>query len=558
MAWQSEVGSGTNRATGYHDYLTKLVDMITSQHVATVAINAAGTGYVVGDVLTLTHAGAVLDAKFEVTTVGGSGDITGLRINCSGAFSNRVATVAVNAGGTGYSVGEVLEILGGSGRVKAKAQVDTVAAGVITAVSLFENGGAYATAPTLTAATTRGVGPSTFAGNDDATLDLTMTTLVGTTGLSVTGGTGSSATVDITLAESGWAVDDDSSNSANTNNHSYNSVTNEKIVRLVGDATGFTNKPYVFLLSGTETVGLDTRYFLAVVGGLSHNPSNDVDGQTGRSPGFASGAFGDDGCYLLFPQNDANDFDFWISVDEFRVYTQINENPSANTDDGRYQGMHFGFMDRMGTETEDPYPYLVFASAKDRDANPATTSVDTITSIAELRYSGSAGDRGVCYYYRTEAADWTNVQNNDAGAAGRVTDAMFPFGRINTVQSASGEDDKITQYGDFGFNNDVIKRDRTASTRVMSQVPGSTDEYWLVPLVVVRGPSDAVSGADLVSEFPRGTVRGVFWIYNDDGAGSALTNFSEDYATISGERYRIFHNHGETDRYQYIAVKEDT
>ena len=63
--FQREVGSGVNRATDYRDLCSKIVGCATSQHVATVAINNGGTGgtYVVGDIVTLTHAGALLASR---------------------------------------------------------------------------------------------------------------------------------------------------------------------------------------------------------------------------------------------------------------------------------------------------------------------------------------------------------------------------------------------------------------------------------------------------------------------------------------------------------------
>jgi hypothetical protein len=52
-------------------------------------------------------------------------------------------------------------------------------------------------------------------------------------------------------------------------------------------------------------------------------------------------------------------------------------------------------------------------------------------------------------------------------------------------------------------------------------------------------------------------MTGIFWLYNDDGTGTRVANFSEDYLEIGAARYRIFHNHIWIDRYQYVAVLED-
>lgn len=562
MAWQAEVGASSNRATDYRDFLTKLVGMLTSQHVATVVINAAGTGYVVGDVLTLTHAGALLDAKFEVTSVGGSGDITGLRINCSGAFSNRIATAAINAGGTGYAVGDILELTTGTSREKAKVQVDTVSGGVITAISIFETGGSYSVAPTLTGGATRGVGPAAFAGDDAATVDVTMTGLIGTTGLSVTGGTGSSATVDITLAQTGWTVDDDASNSRNRNDETINSVTDEKEVVLVGDATGITNKPYTALRTVTFTDGLDTRYAVQVVGLITHNPALEVHNQVSRSNGWGDGSTSD-GSYLLFPQNQANEVDFWIQADDVHFFCVVNENPTASTDDGRYMNLYSGFMDRVGTESESPYPFLVFGSAGTEEYNPSSAN-DNITSIAELHCNGGM----CCQYFREEGSVWQNLRNVDGAAPSHTgdnqQDGLAPMGEpefYNQLGGLIGEDVNIAMPGGPARRSNlssIASATRASSSRRFLPTPGTTAQHFLVPLTAFRGTDSQATEYNNTTDRIRGQVRGVYWIYNADSSGSQITNFSEDYIEDSnGVRYRIFHNHTHTQRYQYIAVKED-
>lgn len=75
--------------------------------------------------------------------------------------------VTIVGGGTGYTVGDVLEVVGGNGSITAQITVATVALGVITGVSI-SNAGRYTTTPSNPASVT---GP----GNDDATFTLTWT-----------------------------------------------------------------------------------------------------------------------------------------------------------------------------------------------------------------------------------------------------------------------------------------------------------------------------------------------------------------------------------------------
>lgn len=74
-----------------------------------------------------------------------------------------VQTAVVVSGGTGYSVGNVLTVSGGSGVISAATlTVTAVSSGVVTAVSV-SNGGLYATTiPSNPVSTTGGAGTATF------------------------------------------------------------------------------------------------------------------------------------------------------------------------------------------------------------------------------------------------------------------------------------------------------------------------------------------------------------------------------------------------------------
>lgn len=544
MAWQPEVGSGSARASTKNDLLTKLVQFACSQHVSAVVINAAGTGYTVGDILTYTHASAHLDFRAEVTTVGGSGDITGLRILASGAFAQQAVSATVSAGGTNYAVGNILRVDGGSARVPAKFQVATLSGSAVATVTLFEGGGVYSSTPSNPAATTK-VGPAAGTGSG-CTLTVTYQAITGTTGLSVTGGTGSGATIDITLAESGWAV----------NGRDRNDFTDPDIgagdgkqVTLVGDASGFTNKPYVHFISGRTTSGLDVRHWIQVLASTAHNSSLAISVQPGISPGYmASG-----GQFMCFPENESTPVDFWFSVSDRRIHVHYNENPSANTDDGRYMWCHVGFHDRMSTESGEPYPMYVGAASIVRNTDPDVGN-SNISSIAE-QYWASTSTFGT-YFYNSAITGWTVVHNGDSGVSSQFEAIMFPFGRMNSVSASSSTDPQLITNPDQGnmFDNGIISRDRAVASRLLRRVPGTTPQLLLYPLVIVYQSTNSPNGT---THRPIGTINGVFWLYNTDNAGAAIANFSEDYIEIGSNRYRVFHNHTWTDRYQYVAVLED-
>jgi len=548
MAFQREVGSGVNRATDYRDLCCKIVGMATSQHVATVAVNAGGTGYTVGDLLTLTHAGALLDARFEVTSVS-AGVITGLRIIDSGAFSNRVASAVVgSSGGSGYAVGDILELQGGTQREKAKVKVATLSGSAVATVTVFENGGAYTVAPSASD-TTVGIGPGAYAGDDACTITPTMTGMIGTTGLSVTGGTGSSATVDITLAETGWTVDD-----RNTNDRTENGLTDEKEVVLVGDATGLTNKPYVGMITANRTSGIDTRYSIAINGMVAHNPSLAIHQSPLIYPSInTSTGLLQTGSYLLCPQNQAQEIDFWFSIDAFRIMVVTNNNPAAaNTDNGEYMRMHMGLMNSYGTENENPYPMMVGASSRLPEIDPASSNL-SISGLPECICPTSTTP--AWFWYEAENSVWREIENGEnAATGGDHFYVAYPFGDLARLSSSSSAD-KIVDAGPIETFETWATVTRGSPSAKLRPIPGSTPQIFLWPINIIRRAGGVASNA--IEDGPRGEVRGMFFLTATDSSGNQISNFSEDYITIGSDRYRVFHNHVHTQRYQYICLLED-
>ena len=545
MAFHFEAGAGTDRATGTRDWVNKKLQFLCSQHVDSVAVNSGGTGYSVGDVLTLAHASAHLAARFEVVTES-AGVITALRIVSSGAYAQQATSATVSAGGGSYAVGDILEVQGGSSRLPAKFTVATLSGSAVATVALVEGGGAYSSTPSNPAATV-GVGPSAFAGDDACTLTVSYQSIIGTTGLSVTGGGGSGATVDISLAETGHSV------VQNRNDWSYNGETDERQAVLVADATGLTNKPYFGLRTGTDDVGIDVRHWVAFSGFIAFNPSlTDFLSQPGVSPGWDTGDVPvDGGSYLVFPQNVANEVDFWFCADDVHHTGRVNTNPAANTDDGRYEDYYQGYGNRVKTETEDPFPMLNHASSRDRDANP-TSSSTSITSIAELR----APSLGPCWAYLADQATWVSVKNDDtSGGVGGESNAMFPFGEL-PPQEDGGDAETVVAAETPMYNDDVFKRDRSAATRVLRMVPGSTPYHALWPLIFARKVTDQFAPS---TDSVRLTVRNNFAVFNSDSSGAAITNFSEDIIEdANGDRYYVFHNWDLAGtRYQFTCLKED-
>lgn len=95
------------------------------------------------------------EALTTTYTMSGGGAVTGAVV-----LIDEASAVAIQAGGTGYTVGDVLTVSGGTleaAGTRTTATVTAVSGGVVTAVSLT-NPGEWATVPTSPAATTGGTG----------------------------------------------------------------------------------------------------------------------------------------------------------------------------------------------------------------------------------------------------------------------------------------------------------------------------------------------------------------------------------------------------------------
>lgn len=144
---------GAGRKAGVFGVST--AEMTGKAGVATVAVTAAGTGFTV---------------RPTVAFSGGGG--TGAVATATG----RAITITPNAAGTGYANGNVITVSGGVG-TSATATV-TTGAGVSTVASLaIVQGGSYTTLPALTAAaTTGGAGTGLTVNSVIGVNDVTVTT----------------------------------------------------------------------------------------------------------------------------------------------------------------------------------------------------------------------------------------------------------------------------------------------------------------------------------------------------------------------------------------------
>ena len=540
MTWQKEAftspGSGS-----YREFMTALVAMATSQHVSAVAVNAGGSGHVVGDLITITHGSAYLDLVLEVTAVS-SGAITAVRINNGGAFAERVASAVVNAGGSGYAVGDILEVQNGTGAgtEKAKFQVATLSGSAVATVTLFETGGAYSTTPTTTAAATIGIGPSTYAGDDACTLDLTMQSIIGTSAIaqSSTSGSGTGATFDLTLTPTGFSAE------YNKNERDGDGLTDDKEVVLLGTVSS-GDAPYVGMFSYRADSGGQKRWGIALFGMTAFNPAIALASQPNIGPlawttGTSSGA------HLLITEEIAENNLWALSITGRRITGWVRGNISGETDS--YHTFYLGLGNGLGPATTNPYPMIVAGSS---NAANRRTSDAASTGLAECFQNPSGS--GPVYYMQKSDLAWTSVVNAITPTNEENNYIMWPRGVMAEAASSDllVEDDNYKMLADGTIGSLV----RANVSGKIYPTPGTTKIFGLLPLTIVSNGGSSTNGIDttIVAE-----LDGVFFVGGVDGSGTVFT--PEDQLEQGGSRYTLIPCSMDSlanRPYQFMAFRED-
>ena len=120
----------------------------------------SGTNYIAGNITV--NNGGVFTNENTLTLASYAGGVygpstTAQTISGAGIFRNKLPTATITAGGTGYVLGDVLTVSGGTYTSPAKFLVITVTSGAVTAITALGNSN-YSVLPTTPASTTGGTG----------------------------------------------------------------------------------------------------------------------------------------------------------------------------------------------------------------------------------------------------------------------------------------------------------------------------------------------------------------------------------------------------------------
>lgn len=546
--------SGTG-ITDHIDLLDKLVEVVTSRYLESVTVNAGGTGHAVGDIIDITATGATSTevAKLEVTSVA-AGVIDGIRVYRAGAYTvdpttttgnaqsattgsgtsatfdltftaakwqvNRrtqeAASATIAAGGSGYTVGDLLTLQGGvqgdvndgSSAETAIAYVTSVSAGAVTGVDFTSTGarvGNYEEVPANPVATTGG-------------------------------GTGCTLTVtwrDATFAE-------------NTG----------QVCMLQGEGSAGNDAIHVAIKTYEKTIGFNTAYNWALLGTNSYNSGVPLHQQAGINAAAldtADGSLptGDVGSYMVLKPNDADpDMEWWISHTGRRITLVVKVQGPSNV---QYSSAYLGFLNQMATDEEYAYPLAVISGTTDKD-RLWTDTTNLSGGILEA-ISFNNGDPNGPIQVKQPGGSWILLAaEGSPNGSTRLVEGEYgvtPF--FNTTTSPGSNRALTDDAGAMGFSQGthfIIPPTGVPGTPTaqLKPTPGTgSDYYWLhAPICYQR------DGSDITSWQLYGEIDGIFWFTN--GGNSVV---SEDRFLQGTKRYTIFQNGNRTQNWSYFALDED-
>lgn len=402
---------------------------------------------------------------------------------------------SVAAGGTGYVVGEIITLTGGTFSIAAQVEVLTLSGSAVATARIF-NQGIY-------------------------TVDPSDPVAQGSTS-----GSGSGATFNLTFAANGWTTQVDATWSGS-----------ERQVILLGSGGG-SDSIYVGwrTYSGTGYQGLELHGMTGYTAGL------DMDEQPGVSPGFHDGATVpiQAGAYLPCSPSAIS---YYININPSRIIlVAISGTTRFNA--------YLGWGNRFGTSSEIPYPMCI-AGSTSAPTEPHNQSKLT-SGLTDPWTSGSFPDQGPMFVYNTDGA-WYHIANAENSVSTKsvkndrvVIPAQTPKGVTASSLPATPPEDKFMVAPSAlqpNFSN-FITQSATLSgvaAAYLEGSPGTATKRILYPAIIVFSTPSLQVPMELDE---------VFWM-------SGYNVNTEDRIVVSAtEVYRVFQNCNRTDAYAFLAIRE--
>lgn len=537
-----------NSGTGVLTHIAmmdKVIEVVTSRNLTAVAVNAGGTGHAVGDIIDITATGSTSTevAKLEVTSVS-AGVIDGIRVYRGGAYTVDPTTTTGNAQSatTGSGTGATFNLTFSAATWALNRRTQEALSATVAA-----GGTGYSVSDQLTVTLGDGVQGD---GGVDAVFNVDSVGGGGAvTGVSlVTAGNYEEAPTNAASTSGGGG-------SGCTLTVTYQDATTQNsIAMLQGEGSGGTDEIHVGIKTFEQANGFDTAYNWAMYGMTGYSATIEFHNQ----PGIDNNQIDSDGslpatdqnAIMVLKPNDADpDISWWIHHTGRRIVVVCKvEGPSSTI----YSSCYMGFLNQIATETEYPYPLAIIGGTNDQNRIWTNTS-DLTGGIVESIFFGS-GDPTGPGFVRIPDGTWLGFcAELSATPAQRFTETEFGIYPFIDRQNVTGNDQTVADGSDVdwtGGTNDIIPSTGVPGTpgQRLKPTPGSGDsQYWLVEPIVCR-----------FETFPLtynffGSLDGVYW-FSEGGEGVV----SEDrFVNADGTRYLVFQNGNRTQEWSYFCIDED-
>ena len=410
--------------------------------------------------------------------------------------NDHVIDLAVNAGGTGYVVGETFDVVGGTsiGAFVARGIVTAEAAGVVTGVKII-SAGAYSTLPGVTGAATTN---ASAAGNDDLTVDLTTQTAL-------------------------WTQD----------RSDYTDDTTD--FEWICTSTKSSNAPTIGMITETSSGNDAVRVMTA----SSYNSLATFDGQPDISPSTVS--------YLNVP---AQNPEVYLSITERRVNFVARDGNNV-----QYGGLGL-FIPVTNNDASYPFPGVAHAQTRSIQAMSSQYSDNGNGSgnagiVNPPQHISTQGP----YYYRDNlSAAWKGIA--DEAVSGRSEAMMWPHNQ-NDAEYDFTHAPEINSQGTNPFSsgrdeNGIFSDDTVgwfedangSAIGIQGIAPFGTGEQmsFVVTAHIIESGEGIAAVVGYVDGFEA--VHGV-----------GLTAFEEIESYQSASRYIVFPDTNGSDLGQWVAME---
>lgn len=408
-----------------------------------------------------------------------------------------VSIDSVVAGGTGYAVGMIITLAGGTNTIPAQIEVLTLSGSAVATARIF-NGGIYTADPADAVAQSGASSPA--------------------------GGTG--ATFNLTFAPNGWTEQVDQIYSGS-----------EREVILLGSGGG-ADAIYVGwrTYSGTGYQGLELH---GMTGYVAAQP---MSGQTGLSPGLFDAVETNNQAGAYLPCS-LSAISYYININPYRIILVAISGTS------RFNA-YLGWGNRFGTTGELPYPMCI-AGSTSSPTEPANQSKLT-SGLTDPWTSGTHNAQGPMFVYMPDGA-WYHIANAENSISAKsvksdrvIIPAQTPKGLTSSSSPATPAEDKfmVATAADQPTFVNLIMQSATLSgnpTAYLEASPGTANKRMLFPAIIVFSTPSLQVPMELDE---------VFWV-------SGYNLNTEDRIVVSAtEVYRVFQNCNRTDVYAFLAIRE--